>query len=228
MGLDMYLNRMPRPANDSATVYDVVNIENYIDYIEDCKNPDSKARNYTMEEWCGTKLEDIDADLLEFYRHYYTYKYYEWDTERKYEFRRIMEQVAYWRKANAIHDWFVEHVQNGVDDCDYHDEVTKEILEELLDTCERVLDASELVDGQVISRYRYTDNGKESIMEEGKCIKDPIVAMKLLPTTHGFFFGSTDYDEWYYESVKYTAKKIREILETTDFETEMLYYISSW
>lgn len=228
MGLDSYLNRMPRPRSNNATANDVVNIENYIDYIEDCKNPDSEAKNYTMEEWCGTKLEDIDVDLLEFYRHYYTYKYSEWDTERKYPHRRIMEQVAYWRKANAIHDWFVEHVQDGVDDCDYHNEVTKEILEELLDTCERVLDASELVDGQVISRYRYTDNGKESIMEEGKYIKDPSVAMELLPTTCGFFFGSTDYDQWYYEDIKYTAEKVREILETTDFETEMLYYISSW
>lgn len=228
MGLDMYLNRMGRPMSNRATANDVVNIENYIDYIEDCKNPDSKARNYSMEEWCGTKLEDIDADLLEFYRHYYTEKYYAWDIEREYPHRRIMEQVAYWRKANAIHDWFVEHVQDGVDDCDYHNEVTKEILEELLDTCEKVLAVSELVNGQVVNGYRYTDNGKELIMEEGKYIKDPSVAMELLPTTRGFFFGSTDYDEWYYDSVKYTAEKVREILETTDFETEMIYYISSW
>ena len=25
--------------------------------------------------------------------------------------------VGYWRKANAIHGWFVEHTQGGVDDC---------------------------------------------------------------------------------------------------------------
>ena len=51
---------------------------------------------------------------------------------------------------------------------------------------------------------------------------------ELLPTTSGFFFGSTDYDEYYYEDIEYTANKIREILETTDFETQMIYYISSW
>jgi hypothetical protein len=32
----------------------------------------------------------------------------------------VIEQVAYWRKANAIHRWFVEHVQNGEDDCREH------------------------------------------------------------------------------------------------------------
>jgi len=29
----------------------------------------------------------------------------------------VIEQVAYWRKANQIHHWFVENVQRGEDDC---------------------------------------------------------------------------------------------------------------
>lgn len=29
----------------------------------------------------------------------------------------IVEQVAYWRKANAIHKWFVDNVQKGIDEC---------------------------------------------------------------------------------------------------------------
>ena len=29
----------------------------------------------------------------------------------------VRYRVAYWRKANAIHKWFVDHVQDGVDDC---------------------------------------------------------------------------------------------------------------
>lgn len=29
----------------------------------------------------------------------------------------IDEQVAYWRKANAIHKWFVDNVQEGNDNC---------------------------------------------------------------------------------------------------------------
>lgn len=44
----------------------------------------------------------------------------------------VVEQVAYWRKANAIHKWFVDTVQQGEDDCgDYY--VPREKLSELLD-----------------------------------------------------------------------------------------------
>lgn len=30
----------------------------------------------------------------------------------------IYVKVGYWRKANAVHKWFVENVQDGVDECD--------------------------------------------------------------------------------------------------------------
>ena len=46
-------------------------------------------------------------------------------------------EVAYWRKANHIHRWFVKNVQNGVDDCkDYF--IDRESLKELLKLCEEV------------------------------------------------------------------------------------------
>lgn len=54
----------------------------------------------------------------------------------------------YWRKTNSVHKWFVDHVQNGVDDCGYYD-VDWEQLNELRKTCHKVLDnhalASELL-----------------------------------------------------------------------------------
>jgi hypothetical protein len=49
----------------------------------------------------------------------------------------IDEEVGYWRKANAIHNWFVDHVQEGIDDCkEYY--VDFETLEELLGICKQV------------------------------------------------------------------------------------------
>lgn len=48
--------------------------------------------------------------------------------------------VGYWRKANAIHQWFVENVQEGVDDCGHY-YVKLEQLAELRDICQRILDA---------------------------------------------------------------------------------------
>ena len=49
----------------------------------------------------------------------------------------IVEEVGYWRKANQIHQWFVDNVQGGVDDCrDAY--VERDKLEELLNLCKIV------------------------------------------------------------------------------------------
>jgi len=49
----------------------------------------------------------------------------------------IREEVGYWRKANQIHQWFVENVQDGRDECEYCF-VPREKLEELRELCRRV------------------------------------------------------------------------------------------
>jgi hypothetical protein len=49
-------------------------------------------------------------------------------------------------------------------------------------------------------------------MEDGKIIKDPTVASELLPTESGFFFGNTDYNEYYYRDLLDTKKIIEEAL----------------
>lgn len=53
-------------------------------------------------------------------------------------------------------------------------------------------------------------------------------ANKLLPAQSGFFFGSTDYDEWYFQDVAETILKLTHILETFDFDNYELLYTSSW
>ncbi len=50
----------------------------------------------------------------------------------------VIENVGYWRKANAIHKWFVDNVQNGEDNCQ-ESYVGKESLKELLDLVNTVL-----------------------------------------------------------------------------------------
>jgi hypothetical protein len=52
--------------------------------------------------------------------------------------RSLRTEIATWRKANQIHHWFVETVQNGKDDmCSY--EVSKDNLQELYNVCKNVL-----------------------------------------------------------------------------------------
>lgn len=48
-------------------------------------------------------------------------------------------EVMDWRKSNAIHKWFVDNVQDGLDDCGSH-YVSCEQLENLRDLCNEVLD----------------------------------------------------------------------------------------
>ena len=55
------------------------------------------------------------------------------------EIKRLMYEAIYWRKANAIHKWFVDNVQEGKDDCGRYC-VSKENLIELRDLCKKVLE----------------------------------------------------------------------------------------
>ena len=52
--------------------------------------------------------------------------------------KEVSIDVGYWRKANAIHDWFVREVQEGEDNCGYY-YVSREQLQELKAVCEEVL-----------------------------------------------------------------------------------------
>ena len=51
--------------------------------------------------------------------------------------KKISFEAAYWRKANQIHKWFVDNVQDGVDDCNRY-YVSHEQLETLLALCREV------------------------------------------------------------------------------------------
>ena len=110
--------------------------------------------------------------------------------------QEVKFRIAYWRKANAIHDWFVKNCQDGVDECQ-EAWVSREQLQELLDLCKQVL-------------------------------ADKRSAKELLPTTSGFFFGSTEYGEWYFEDINYTVERLEKILNDTALEKCDFYYQSSW
>ncbi|MEE9532727.1 MAG: hypothetical protein V3W52_17245 [Syntrophobacteria bacterium] len=50
----------------------------------------------------------------------------------------VVYHVGYWRKANHIHKWFVEKIQDGVDECQ-ESYVPKDRLKDLDQLCEQVL-----------------------------------------------------------------------------------------
>jgi len=139
----------------------------------------------------------------------------------------IKDTIAYWRKANQIHKWFVDNVQDGEDDCGYH-YVDREQLEELLKLCKQVKANSKLVDGKVANGYSFVNGEQVYNYEDGQVIEDPSVAKELLPTQNGFFFGGTDYDEYYLDDINLTIEQLEEILNNKDNDGVDFYYSSSW
>ena len=84
--------------------------------------------------------------------------------------------------------------------------------------------------GKMVEQY-YAFTDKEDIDDIiDRCervLADHSLASKLLPTQSGFFFGGTDYDDWYFSDVKdclNQMKKYRELL--TDGVTG--FVIFSW
>jgi len=92
----------------------------------------------------------------------------------------ITEHVMTWRKANQIHNWFVENIQDGVDNQATYT-VGFDDLAKLRDICQEVLN-------------------------------NPDKSSELLPTRPGFFFGGTDYDEYYFTNLRETLKSLTDLL----------------
>ena len=113
--------------------------------------------------------------------------------------------VCEWRKANAIHKWFVDHVQDGKDDCGRYP-VNVESLKNLRSACREAM----------------------ILYDEGN-IED---AAMFMPTQSGFFFGSTDYDEWYREDLQRTFDACNNLIRTIESPHRKdwlsVEYESSW
>ena len=104
--------------------------------------------------------------------------------------------VGYWRKANAIHNWFIQNCANGVDDC-------RDVLVEATHLTNLLTIVSDLL-----------------------TTRDEAKAMELLPPTPGFFFGSYDIDEWYWGSLEYTKEILEHVLTLDDKSTSFYYRAS--
>ena len=137
----------------------------------------------------------------------------------------IIEEVARWRKANAIHKWFVDSVQDHQDDCkEYY--VSQGQLGELVELCKRVKRAATLVKGKVENGATLIDGKWVPNMEDGEVIEDPTIAKQLLPTQKGSFFGQFDYNQYYLQDIDRTIEQLTPLLEEP--ETADLYYQASW
>jgi hypothetical protein len=137
-------------------------------------------------------------------------------------------ELGYWRKANAIHWWFVENVQNGEDDCrEYY--VSLENLHKLRDTCEAVLATLEKSPMNTVEEKVGWSPKTGPLYEKVPVYTDTELAKELLPTESGFFFGPIFYDDYYKQQLERTilicAYAINWGKKQKDPE---IYYQSSW
>ena len=112
--------------------------------------------------------------------------------------------VCDWRKANHIHHWFVQNVQDGNDDCGQYP-VKPDHLHTLRADCMFALDS--------------WNRGEYKVCHD------------VMPTASGFFFGSTEYDEYYADDLRKTIKVCDSLihhLEANDSLWSEAYYQSSW
>lgn len=111
--------------------------------------------------------------------------------------------VGYFRKCNMLRKWMVDRVQYPEDGNCVDFLVSKETLEQLVADCETVLAAK-------------NQKNAES------------VASRVMPTQGGFFFGNTEYNEYYYNDVELIRDTVSEIIKGTDFDNEDICYHEWW
>lgn len=110
----------------------------------------------------------------------------------------VVEEVAYWRKANQIHKWFVDNIQEGVDNCGEY-WVSVDALKELVDKCKKALE------------NRNVDTAEAE-----------------LPTQGGFLFGDTSYSDYYYDDLERTVEMLQPLIDNEGRGDVDFYYHSSW
>ena len=116
------------------------------------------------------------------------------------------EEVAYWRKSNAIHGWFVDNVQGGKDDCKKYG-VDKNDINRLISAVEAVIKhptkAEKILPARNGFFFGSYDYGTDDYIED------------------------YDYGTDYIEDLTQTKNMLDKVLENWD-DTAKYYYQSSW
>lgn len=215
MGLDMYLYKCRKMNDFSAMDYYFAN--EAFGYYEEKEL--AKANNdnfpFSLSDW------DIPETMTEQKLKPLAKDYSKNST--------IFETVASWGRANHIHGWFVDNIQNGNDDCHYYF-VTEDDLLYLKEICEKVLTFNFFIlDKDSYLLYYSAD----ALIYAGITTKKHYSKLEeelneILPTRKGLCFGPDDYAMSYFLHVEDTLEFVNKILNEADFDKEVYLYHSSW
>ena len=110
----------------------------------------------------------------------------------------ITEQVAYWRKFNALHGWFVNECAGGVDECqniNVDEDKMKELLETLKEVSSNFDKAEELlppVQGFFFGGDEIDEYYKEDVNSTIKIIEE-LLEEHEQSKEHGLYSGDFEY-----------------------------------
>ena len=175
------------------------------------KNTQSKLDAYEAweQKYSYEEFQRLTEEQKEEYR----------DSEPEYDDDMYGKELMYWRKANQIHNWFVKNCQNGVDDCGRY-VITVADLKKLKELCEKILTMTEI---KQELRPTYP-NGWFSepvhVMQDVRLLTEEGMkfASEHLPSRSGFFFGNTDYDDWYVRELDNTVEQIDDAIDHLNCE----------
>lgn len=111
---------------------------------------------------------------------------------------------VYWRKANQVFRYLEKNI-GTIENCKEH-VVPVDVVKNLLNTCIDVFDKA--TDGTYVTNSEY--------------------ASQKLPTRSGYFFGSTEYNEYYVMEIKWTIEELTNALEVFDPERHEFVFWAWW
>ena len=256
MGLDIYFHKVkPRVGTDTNSVAalrrDLIEqscakfkkgIRKYVDAFEKAvANGDSVSRKYAI-----VNIANYVKKANGGYDFYSEPFLKEGVTDEK--IRQLLEyhmehhfppEDVYFRKANFVYKYFQPYLVE--EEC----VVTKEMVEELLSRCDRIIEVAKeegvsFKGNNLAKKYFYCDNFYDLSEDEQKEEIERVnyeqnnlpngwigVAEDLLPTTEGFFFGSTEYGMWYLEDIVSCKKQFTKLLKHWK-DDEVVYNVMSW
>lgn len=199
-----------------------------------------------------------------------------------------VQEIAYWRKANQIHNYFIQECGGGEDN-GQSIYVCLADLKELVRRCKKIIKTVQYTEdwihngtlfGSDDKEIFYLDDDTQLPLEEikkliqqndpritvqkddgspfftlwrnkehtekadcflnsdnrtrieyyilGKTISNTELAEELLPTTSGFFFGSTEYNEYYIQDLEDTIKQLEPIIKKEHSPFTSFRYEASW
>lgn len=211
----IYLLRAPKC--NGVAYKQIKLIELYLDWKHQCKKSSQHGSN-TFESWCGNLIEELlEPEDIAFYKPFFERKHIETDDINGYRCCGIFEQMARFPQASQFLGWIMKNIIH-TSSIPFEEvyEVSKETLEDWLETCNRT------------RRYGITCLGSAGALEmadEHQYAVNAAIAQTFLPILEreSHPMSPFQYDTLYAEQIINAILALNDVLATTNFDHQTIY-----